>query len=119
MSGGKACEVGGKCALGKLTYAVAYPRAVVIKFGDASIAHSAVFRSDGLPYLWSTGRKMSVLCAMETAMQIRPLGYPPASVRGEWKSHNYQTGAAEYAEIQRACLCQLNYSLNRGKKRKM
>lgn len=59
-------ENDGKCALGKLTYAVAYPRAVVIKLGDASIAHGTVFRSDGLPYLWSTGRKMRVLCAMET-----------------------------------------------------
>lgn len=49
-------ENDGRFALGKLTYAVAYPRAVVIKLGDASIAHGAVFRSDGLPYLWSTGR---------------------------------------------------------------
>lgn len=77
-------ENDGKSALGKLTYAVAYPRAVVIKLGNASVAHGAVFRSDGLPYLWSTGRKMSVLCVMETAMQIRLLGYQPANARDDW-----------------------------------
>lgn len=79
-------ENDGRFALGKLTYAVANPRAVVIKLGDASIAHGAMFRSDGLPYLWSTGVKMSVLCegtSMETAMQIRLLGYQPANARGD------------------------------------
>lgn len=30
---------------------------------------------------------------------------------GKKRSHNYQTGAAEYAEIQTACFCQFNYSL--------
>ncbi len=67
--------------------------------------------------------KVSVLCtgtSVEIAMQIRLLSYQlantdcvQAAVCRMKDGHNYQTGAAEYAEIQRACFCQFNYSLKR------
>lgn len=83
----------------------------MVKLGNAAVAHGAVFGPNGLPYL--RGKTNDTSLALSVLLEVTVCLGAKTN-----KQKFYQTGAAEYAQIQAARLCKLHNCLGRVKKKR-
>lgn len=84
----------------------------MVKLGNAAVAHGAVFGPNGLPYL--RGKTNDTSLALSVLLEVTVC----LGAKNKQTKEFYQTGAAEYAQIQAARLCKLHNCLGRVKKKR-